>query len=727
MMAHMGRTHLTSRWPRLVMAVLIPALALVTACTPGTTGDGDDGDRPASSAALAAFDGCGGLTSELQRRGLAQLSTNAAGWLAAVGMGAVGVAADGAAAAESSAAPVARAAGDTYSGTNVQEAGVDEPDVVKTDGSSVYTLIDGTLRIVDVRSDRPQVRATLQLDDGAPRELLLHDGRLLLLGDDRLTTAPPIDPSAPAATDESGLAEIPLVVPRTRLWAVDVHDPSAPTVTSTMVVEGAMLTSRLTAGTARVVVRSFPILPNMVQAVGRGAGPADALAANRRLVRTATARDWLPQVTVDGDTSVPLVECTAVRAPGEGEDIGLVSVLSLDLDQADLNADRVDAVLGGADTVYADDDSLYVTTSRWPVMLPVEPVPLPLEPAPAPRPIEPAEQSDALPSDAPASAAPPAATPSPGPPSPGTPTDAQSPTPPPPSTEQPSTDVPDAVPASPPPVTTEVHRFDLDADGATYVASGSVPGTVLNQWALSEHADDLRIATTVDAGPSGASHSAVHVLRREGARLIEVGRTGDLGRGERIYAVRYAGPLGFVVTFRQVDPLYTLDLSDPTAPEVLGELKIPGYSAYLHPIGQDHLLGIGQDATAEGRVQGLQVSLFDLSDRATPERVGTIGLGAQTSSPVEYDHRALLAWPDRDLVALPVERWDAGSSGVLVLTADDGGRLVDRGTIALPTDEEQAGWPVRALVIGERLVVVSGGAVLTADLDSLDVLGSIRL
>ena len=98
-----------------------------------------------------------------------------------------------------------------------------------------------------------------------------------------------------------------------------------------------------------------------------------------------------------------------------------------------------------------------------------------------------------------------------------------------------------------------------------------------------------------------------------GGELREVGRVGGLGKGEQIYAVRFIGHVSYVVTFRQVDPLYTVDLSDPTNPRVRGELKILGYSAYLHPVGDGVLLGVGQDASGQGRIRGTQISLFDIS------------------------------------------------------------------------------------------------------------------
>ncbi len=181
----------------------------------------------------------------------------------------------------------------------------------------------------------------------------------------------------------------------------------------------------------------------------------------------------------------------------------------------------------------------------------------------------------------------------------------------------PSLDTPADVPAR---MTTEIHRFDAsDPDRTTYRSSGSVPGFVLNQFAMSEDKGVLRVATTEDPlWMNGAqqqdSESGVSVLREQGGRLVTVGRLGGLGKGERIYAVRFLGDTGYLVTFRQVDPLFTLDLSDPEHPRQVGELKVAGYSAYLHPIGDGLLIGVGQDATAAGIRQGPQVSLFDVSD-----------------------------------------------------------------------------------------------------------------
>jgi hypothetical protein len=265
---------------------------------------------------------------------------------------------------------------------------------------------------------------------------------------------------------------------------------------------------------------------------------------------------------------------------------------------------------------------------------------------------------------------------------------------------------------------TLVHRFDASDPRTTrYRTSGEVEGTVLNQFSLSEHEGHLRIATT-----SGeAQASAVSVLREQDGALRVVGRVGGLGQGERIYAVRFLGDRGYVVTFRQVDPLYTLDLADPARPRVLGELKIEGYSAYLHPAGDGLLLGVGVDATSEGRRLGAQVSLFDVADPRAPRRLHARPLGEGTSTAVEFDHHAFLFWPATRTVVLPVSGPQPDGTFGTVARVLRAGRdaLADRGTIAHRRDG-LLGDVQRSLVApGGRLLTVSGLGVAAHRMEDL--------
>lgn len=260
------------------------------------------------------------------------------------------------------------------------------------------------------------------------------------------------------------------------------------------------------------------------------------------------------------------------------------------------------------------------------------------------------------------------------------------------------------VPRRSDPERTDIYRFDTSGPGRPrYAAAGSVPGSLLNQYALSEWQGHLRVATT-HVGSGGRTESAVYVLARQGDRLTESGRVDGLGRGERIYSVRFLGGTGYVVTFRQTDPLYALDLTDPTAPRRTGELKINGWSAYLHPVPGDRLLGVGQEADDRGRAQGLQLSLFDVHDPARPTRLARHHVPGGGSA-AEFDPHAFLFDPATGLVALPLF-----TGGVRLLTVTDRG-ITDIGTVTQP----KRGAASRSLLVDGRLWTVSDTGLAVVD------------
>jgi uncharacterized secreted protein with C-terminal beta-propeller domain len=250
---------------------------------------------------------------------------------------------------------------------------------------------------------------------------------------------------------------------------------------------------------------------------------------------------------------------------------------------------------------------------------------------------------------------------------------------------------------------TDLYQFDISGTGTpSYVAAGTVPGWVVNQYALSEWQDHLRVATTLDTGTSQVS-----VLASTGGALHPVGTVGGLGKGQRIYGVRFAGPVGYVVTFRQTDPLYTLDLRDPTHPTVTGQLEIDGYSAYLHPAGDGRLIGVGQAATSQGRNLGLAVSLFDVGDPTRPGRLARYELPGSGHSTVEFDPHAFLFWAATGLLVVPIQ------GGAVALRVAGTG-LTEAGRLTPPD-----GQLLRSLVVGTTLWTVSPAGLAAADLSSL--------
>lgn len=298
--------------------------------------------------------------------------------------------------------------------------------------------------------------------------------------------------------------------------------------------------------------------------------------------------------------------------------------------------------------------------------------------------------------------------------------------------------------------TTAIHRIQIDGTAINYVASGEVPGMVLNQFSMDEHDGHFRVATTT-RGQTSMNH--IYILDMD---LNTVGRLEDLAKGEIIYSTRFMGERGYVVTFRTVDPLFVIDLSDPSNPTVLGELKITGYSGYLHPYDEDHLIGIGKETTEEGEFawyQGVKISLFDVSDVNKPEEIDKVIIGHRgTDSPVLWDHKAFLFDRSRNLMVIPVSvaeideaefpggvpAWAWGrmvwqGAYVFHVSPETGFTLRDGIThVDKPADAEEYynWWPfsiIRSLYIGDVLYTISEAKVMMNSLDDLAYINQVEL
>ncbi|MGB0113040.1 MAG: beta-propeller domain-containing protein [Ilumatobacteraceae bacterium] len=622
------------------------------------------------------------------------------------------------------AAPAPTAGGDgTYSGTNTQEVGVDEGDIVETDGDYVYVATNDGVRIVSVVD--ADIVAEPELPQGS-HQLLLDGSRLLV-----------------ATSSWSGSAD-------TIVSLFDVSDPTNPSLLRRTHLEGATVATRSIDGVARFVISSsFDQRLPFVQPNQFGLDEESALERNKQIIENSTVQDWLPRsFDENGDGSFgpmsPILACEDVAAPAEFSGLGLTWIASID---SNGTGDPVGSagIVSTGDTVYASTDNLYIATQNWewqwggPVPLIDDTLEMSAVDAPA---VEPATEATPEPDTAPTTAEAPATT---------EPTDPSETTETPQTTEAPETTVAETTTTtevavsttepSPPvedpgPPPTLIHQFSLDAGtGATYVASGEVEGRLLNQFAMSEYNGDLRVATTTDDwGNFGdQSESTVFVLRPNGTDLEQISSISGLGKGEQIYAVRFIEDKGYVVTFRQIDPLYVLDLSDPENPVLEGELKIPGYSAYLHPVGDGLLLGVGQDATEEGRTTGTQLSLFDISDPSNPQRISTLPIGGH--SDVEWDHKAFLYWQPDGTIVLPVSPgWNdcgpfddclakeiTGAGGGAVVAELQGRELVARGVITHGTTNSHGCWnPLqRSIVIGDEIVTVGLDQVQFSDRDTL--------
>ncbi|GAB3253393.1 beta-propeller domain-containing protein [Nocardioides dilutus] len=478
------------------------------------------------------------------------------------------------------------------SGTNVQELGVDEPDVVKTDGRTLFRVEDDDLVTYDVTGEEVERIGSMDLED-------LDDGELLLSGDTAVVVG----------TDGGGRGTYYPEARQTRVIVLDVSDPSDPEVEHTYLFSSATLEARLHGDTVRLVTQAG--MPDLDFETDDD--PEDALRENRDIVRDSEIGDWLPTITTDDGDPEPLVDCEDVAIPNDGDSLGTIVVVGFEADEPE---DRsVSGLAVATQLAYLSSDQLYLATSggvndvgRCFDVCFEEPV------------------------------------------------------------------APDRRPGGGSDGVTHLYAFDLDGTETRYAASGEVDGWVRDRWAMDEAGGVLRLAV----GPSQrtGNDNSVVTFRRDGNDLVEAGRVDGLGVGEDIKSVRWFDGLAIVVTFRQVDPLYAVDLTDPDDPDLLGELKIPGFSAYLHPLGAHRLLGLGEGPGDRGG-WGAQAGLFNVTDLTDPRQLDVLSYGAGTRALVADDPRQLTWLPERRQVLTVIESWKRGGQVGLVSVLSLGSGQLD--------------------------------------------------
>jgi len=527
----------------------------------------------------------------------------------------------------SSTAGVLNSAAD-HSGTNKQVAGVEEADIVKTDGRFIYAVIGGELLVIDADPASLAVLSRTPLP-GQAAGLFLGEGRVTVVSNEWQwpDVAEPTDPDpmaiglsalesaapvavAPSVALETSIARFPLTTGQVVVSVFDLTDPAAPVLVERTELAGTLLAARAIGESVYLVVEN-----------------GDAL-------RAAVAGGPLPG----------FLSAAAVYVSAAGGDGGLVTVARLSTTDARPGIDSAAVTVGMGGTVYASADAVYVAGSSW-----------------------------------------------------GGGTG---------------------------PATT-LTAFSL-GDRIEHLASGSVAGFVSNQFAMDEAADGtFRIATQTGWWGRSAS-SAVHVLGRRGREFVTLGSVTGIAPGEDLKAVRFIDDHAYVVTFLQVDPLFVIDLSDPRNPRITGELKIPGFSSYLHPMEDGRLFGIGQgDTWNTGKL-----SLFDVSDPAAPAEVDAVTLGGAegwTSSEAAWDHHAFSWFATHGLLAVPVTEmiwshepvaWSDPPVEVDVTPLDDAGESIQVGEELVDIDAEAGDEP--SVIIGDPITILPPETSYTVKLFSVD-------
>lgn len=465
-----------------------------------------------------------------------------------------------------------------YTTTNTQEKGVDEADIIKTDGKYVYTVRGTELVVAKTWPvDQTAVAARVTFKTLHPQQMYLHGSEVVIQGQ---------------STEQiNGWNQA-----RSRVIVVDVSNREFPSIKRIIDVDGHTVSSRLIGDDLFLVQASaIQVPPKLHEAAQKAVAnmparpqslrPWEVQAQLASTMRNALANQITPS---DLEAALPRVRngfvtkqmaCADLHIPPGNMQTQMTTLAKISV--VDAKADLVGAMVAGGQ-VYASPSTLYVTAPHY---------------AYNTKGVE---------------------------------------------------------------YGTQVHQFGL-GDAQTrpsYVASGRVEGSLLNQFSMSEWKGDLRIATT-DQNMTGNN---LFVMRPSGKTLTVIGTLRGMGKGERIYSGRLVGEQGYIVTFRQTDPLYTLDLKDPTNPKVLGELKVNGFSNYIHPIGNGLLLTIGQDADASGRQLGVHLQVFDVSDPAKPTRRFHEKLGPGSYSTAQNDHKAFMWDPKTKTFAVPIAQHNGAES-----------------------------------------------------------------
>jgi hypothetical protein len=527
--------------------------------------------------------------------------------------------------------------------TNTQVEGVDEADFVKNDKNRIFVLSGG--KLFALASWPPQdlaLRAGLPVD-GNPREMFLDEKRNRIVVISEVFTAfggATTGGTAPPSAGVSAPIACPDIAPgaggvairgcggpggtnSTRITVVDVSNLASPAVLESYLMPGSYVNSRRVDGAVRVVLTDQFQNPEGVRTYLETQDPGiyndrsrliaafDRLKSdNERQIRARKLEDWLPKprfIRMGNQGQVLAYSCNEFYFSDVPTRTGLVSVATLNLDTPGTPPTRT-SVVAEPGEVYASRDSLYMASRHWWWW-------------------DEAGQVDY----------------------------------------------------------TYLHKFDIkDPHRARYVASGGVEGHLLDQFAMDEHEGTLRVATNVRKRvvmpASGAQPaiccgqdlwSRVTTLGERQGGLVTLGQTEDLAKGEQLKSARFLGGRGYVVTFRQVDPLFTFDLTDPAKPRKVGELKVPGYSSYLHPLGPSHLLTIGvylpepaPGQPVRGDQRRVQLQIFDVANLADPKQVALALIGTtQGTSEALDEHKAFNYFPEKRLLAIPFTDQVSGRTG----------------------------------------------------------------
>ncbi|HMA95779.1 MAG TPA: beta-propeller domain-containing protein [Polyangiaceae bacterium] len=516
-----------------------------------------------------------------------------------------------------------------YSETNTQVKGIDEADIIKSDGTHLYVARNQELKISRAYPASSMSVIATQPIEGSVREMYVvpgSNGSTVVVYSAVDAAGLYDEANIPRPKNSAGVYGAPMIdcfdcssyyqqLPATKVTALSLAN-GAVTVQKEIYYEGSYLSSRRNGVSVRTtlqvpsrapVINVYPDEASRTKAMllaldelQKGGRPiaeipseeVDELVQKKlsdvvitdaeASIQAITHDDWLPRTfeRKNGALTADTLPCQSFYIPASGStSAGVTFIAQLDISSMLTGANNV-AMLGLADTMYENASTVVLSSRYWNY---------------AP------EAGEAV-------------------------------------------------------TQTLVHQFDVSQPGTiAYQASGTVPGYILNQFALDESGGALRIVTTDDGSSDSnrATSAGIYVLQPQASNLKTVGKLEGLAKSERVYAVRFLKDKAYIVTFRQVDPLFVLDLSEPTTPKLLGELKIPGFSEYMHPLGDNHLLTIGRNATETGRAGDLALQIFDVTNPINPALAHKYDFTMSGSSEAEHNHKAFSFFDELGMLAIP--------------------------------------------------------------------------
>ncbi len=492
-----------------------------------------------------------------------------------------------------------------YSNTNVQVQGVDEADIVKTDGKYIYAFYKNKLVItLAYPAEDARVVKTLNLDTITPSQLFINGNKLVLFGTSYTYNDVYTQNKIAAPGWEGGYIYSPYwSYSKSIVNMYDISNPSNPKLEKELAFAGNYVSSRMVGNNVYFVMQTYP---------------------DYQILNSETknaSESIIPPYFEDG-VEKPLAAPTDIGYLRPIYAQSFVTIASLNVGTKELNKETI---VGSAETVYASQENLYLAHTQYNYYYSI------LKPLIAQR-----EGDTVVTTTGTTKVGIDAGTANTVPPLPN-----------------PQDNTPKTI----------IHKFALKSGDVEYLGKATALGHVLNQFSMDEYAGNFRIATTVNeqwnpqTNTNTKSMNSVYVFNEE---MKQVGALEDLAPGERIYSARFMGERAYLVTFRQIDPLFVLDLSNPADPKVLGKLKIPGYSNYLHPIDDTHIIGVGKDTETSksgdfAYYLGMKLAIFDVSDVENPVQMHSLIIGDRgTDSFALQDHHAFLYDKEKELLVLPI-------------------------------------------------------------------------